>query len=146
MNYRSVKSLFVSVGCCTVLRSLWKCVGWRLKDENRIKLWWDFLQYGACQSAVGWFSALSAFRPYLNLMASVGSTRDDHHDHHLIRRRLLGCSQLLNIDSNCVGQTADQMFSGHLCWLAPEVPFNVCSAKPQRASSSTSSSKFTLVV
>ena len=47
--------------------------------RNSIKFWWDFLQCGG-HGVVGWFNALSAFRPTFNLMASAGRSSTGNND------------------------------------------------------------------
>ena len=47
--------------------------------RNSIKFWWDFLQCGG-HGVVGWFNALSAFRPTFNLMASAGRSCTGNND------------------------------------------------------------------
>ena len=47
--------------------------------RNSIKFWWDFLQCGG-HGVVGWFNALSAFRPTFNLMASAGRSCSGNND------------------------------------------------------------------
>ena len=108
------------------LRSLWKCVGCRFEDENAIKLWWDFLQCGARQSAEGWFSALSAFRPILNLMAAAARDEDDVH--------------LNQLDSKLPSTDGWSDVFRSFVLISRELPFNVWfSTKPQSESSSSSS-------